>query len=255
MRLPAGKAARHRRPADNRSGRTGQAVPIRLALAALALLALAPVAFWPGYLSKFGAADAYTHSHAALGTCWLALLVVQPLLIRSSRRTGHRILGRIGLVVGAAFFVSGVLVAHRSLARMSLDQFTREGRFVYLPLAMAALFAFALALAVLWRHTPPLHARFMSATALPLLDPLFARLLFFHGPAMPAESLYQVPAFAVSIGVIVAMLATLPARARGRRFFQCFAVGVALVLLGHFVIPHTATWLSFAAWFRAQPMT
>ena len=230
-------------------------MPIRLALAALALLALAPMAFWPGYLSKFDAADAYTHAHAALGTCWLALLVVQPLLVRASRRTGHRLLGRVGLIVGAAFFVSGVLVAHRSVARMSLDQFTREGRFVYLPLAMAAIFAFALVLAVQWRHTPPMHGRFMSATALPLLDPLFARLLFFHGPSLPAESLYQVPAFAVAMGVIAAMLATLPAGARGRRSFQCFAVGTALVLLGHFVIPYTATWLSFAVWFRAQPMT
>lgn len=230
-------------------------MPIRLSLAALALLALAPIAFWPGYLSKLDVADAYMHTHAVLGTCWLLLLVAQPLLISASLRSWHRVLGRIGVFVGAAFVVSGVLIAHRSVARMDLDQFMREGRFVYLPLAMAAIFAFALLMAVLWRRTAPIHGRYMAATALPLLDPLFARLLFFHGPKLPAESLYQAPAFALTIGAIVAMLASLPARSRGRRSFQYFSVVVAFVLLGFFFIPNTATWLSFTAWFRALPMT
>lgn len=230
-------------------------MPLRLALSALALLALAPLAFWPAYLSKVNAADAYTHTHAVLGTCWLLLLVAQPLLIKASLRSAHRLLGRVGLLVGAAFVLSGLLIAHRSVARMSLEQFTREGRFVYLPLAMAAIFATALVLAALWRHSAAVHGRFMAATALPLLDPLFARLLFFYAPPLPAEALYQVPAFVVSIGITVAMLVSLPATSPARRTFQYFSAGVTALLLGFFVIPHTATWHSFAAWFRALPMT
>jgi hypothetical protein len=219
------------------------------------LLALAPFAFWPAYLSKLSTADAYTHAHAALGTCWLILLVAQPLLIRASLRSSHRLLGLIGLLVGAAFFVSGLLIAHRSIARMSLDQFARDGRFVYLPLAMAAIFAIALLLAVLWRHSAAAHGRFMAATALPLLDPLFARLLFFYAPPLPAEALYQVPAFTLSIAIIVAMLVSLPATSPARRPFQYFSASVAAILLGFFVVPHTSAWQSLAAWFRALPVT
>ena len=230
-------------------------MPLRLALAAFALLALAPFAFWPAYLSNPSAADRHTHLHAALGTGWLLLLVAQPLLIQASLRRWHRLLGRMGVVVGAAFFVSSLLSAHRSVARLSLEQFAREGRLVYLPLAMAALFGAALLLGVRWRHSPPVHGRFMAATALPLLDPLFARLLFFHLPPLPAEALYQVPAFGLFLAVTMAMLATLPASAPGRRAFQRFAVGVAAVLIGFFAIARTATWLSFAAWFRALPLT
>lgn len=219
------------------------------------MLAVAPIAFWPAYLSKLNLADAYTHVHAMLGTCWLLLLVVQPVLIKASLRSWHRLLGRIGVLVGAAFFVSGILIAHRSVARMSFEQFTREGRFVYLPLAMAAIFGIALLLAVQWRHSAAAHGRFMAATALPLLDPLIARLLFFYAPPLPAEVLYQVPAFALSIAIIVAMLVSLPVTSPARRSFQYFSAGVAAVLLGFFVIPHTATWHSFATWFRALPMT
>ncbi len=230
-------------------------MPLRLSLAALVLLAMTPVAFWPAYLSKPGAAEATTHVHAVLGTGWLLLLVIQPLLVRASRRSAHRVLGRVGVLVGAAFFVSGLLIAHRSVARLSPEQFALEGRFVYLPLAMAALFGVALALAVRWRHSPALHARYMAATALPLLDSLFARLLFFYGPPLPVMALYQAPAFTLSLVVLVALLLSLPAGSAARRSFRHFAVGSALVLLGFFLVTPTAAWQSFAAWFRDLPLT
>ena len=229
-------------------------MPLRLSLFALALLALAVAAFWPGYLSKLGAANRYTHVHAALGTGWLLLLVAQPLLIRASLRSWHRVLGRIGVLVGATFFVSGILVAHHSVARLDAEAFAREGVFVYLPLAMAAIFAVALALAVVWRRTPALHGRFMAATALPLLDPLFARLLFRYAPPLPDESLYQVPAFALSTAILATLYASLPATVRDRPTFACFALGATAIFAGYFVVPSTSAWQAFATWFRALPI-
>jgi hypothetical protein len=53
---------------------------LRLALAALTMIVLSVFAFWPQYLSTIRTAESYTHVHAVLGTCWLLLLVVQPLL-------------------------------------------------------------------------------------------------------------------------------------------------------------------------------
>jgi len=159
------------------------------------------------------------------------------------------------VLAGAAFFVSGILVAHRSVARMDADEFAREGRFVYLPLAMAAIFAGALVLAVVWRRTPALHGRFMAATALPLLDPLFARLLFRYAPPLPDESLYQVPAFALSTAILSALYASLPATTQGRPTFAYFALGATAIFAGYFVVPYTSAWQAFATWFRALPLT
>lgn len=230
-------------------------MPYRLALCAVALLALVPFAFWPGYLSKWGQADAYTHAHAALGTCWLLLLVAQPVLIQAPLRAWHRRLGRVGVAVGAGFFVSGLLTAHRGLARMNAEQFAVEGRYVYLPLAMTGIFGAALALAVVWRRVAPVHGRFMAATALALLDPLFARLLYFHAPPLPAEPLYQVPAFGLTLVVLAGLLRSLPAGSPGRTAFRNFSAGTAAVLVGFFFIPPTAAWHAVAAWFRALPLT
>jgi hypothetical protein len=230
-------------------------MPIRLSLAAVLLLALSGVAFWPAYLSKVQQADGYTHAHAALGTTWLLLLVVQPLLVAAAMRPQHRWLGRVGVLVGAAFFISGVLIAHRSLVRMGAEQFAREGRFVYLPLAMAGIFAAALVMAVLWRSTPALHARFMAATALPLLDPLLARILFFYFPPLPAQYLYQVPAFLLVALALAGLCVSLRGPAHACLPLRRFAWGVAAVLLGFFAVPHSEAWLSFVGWFRALPLT
>jgi hypothetical protein len=226
-----------------------------LPLAASLLLVLSGLAFWPPYLGKLGEAEVHTHVHAVLGALWLFLLVTQPLLLLAGKRAAHRVMGRFGVTLGLAFAVSGVLIAHRSVVRMSAEQFAREGGFVYLPLAMACVFLAALLMAVRWRSSAPVHARFMAATALPLLDPVLARMLYFYAPPLPAGSLYQVPAF-LMIGVALLLLVrSLAAGSVERRHFARFAVTVAMVLLGYFVLPQTAPWLRFVTWFRGLAVT
>ena len=230
-------------------------MPSRVSLAALLLLVLSGIAFWPPYLSRPQAAHPYVHMHAVLGVIWLLLLTVQPLLIKAAMHAQHRRLGRIGVALGGVFALSGVLLAHRSLVNMGAEQFAREGRFVYLPLIMAVLFAAALAMAVRFRASPALHARFMAATLLPLLDPVLARLLYFYTPPLPAEYLYQVPSFALIVAVLTLLARSAPATTNGRVPFACFSIGASLVLLGFFVIPNTGPWLAFTGWFRALPIT
>ena len=226
-------------------------MPTRVSAAALLLLVLSGIAFWTPYLSRPGEVSAYVHVHAVLGVMWLLLLTVQPLLIRASMYSQHRVLGRIGVVLGAVFAISGVLMAHKTLVGMGADQFAREGRFVYLPLIMAVIFAAALAMAVLFRASPAVHSRFMAATMLPLLDPVIARLLFFHAPPLPVQYLYQVPAFVLTVVVLTFLATSAPAAANGRAAFGRFAIGTTLALLGFFVIPGTSAWLTFTDWFRA----
>ncbi|MEZ5596624.1 MAG: hypothetical protein R3E84_09570 [Pseudomonadales bacterium] len=227
----------------------GDVLTRMLPVAALTLLVLSAFAFWPAYLSDVRSASGSIHAHAAFGAGWLVLLILQPVLIRGRLHRWHRCIGRVGLGVGVAFLVSSVLVAHRSVAVMSAEQFAGEGRFVYLPLAMAVLFGSALALAVHWRHVPALHGRFMAATSLALLDPLFGRLLFHYGPPLPAPEWHQVPAFLTVLGVFLAMAGSLPAGVRGQRMMWCYFVFAALLLAGFFVVPSTAIWLTFVDWF------
>jgi hypothetical protein len=95
----------------------------------------------------------------------------------------------------------------------------------------------------------------MAATLLPLLDPVIARLLFFHAPPLPAEFLYQVPAFVLFVVVLARLARSLPATAVGRVAFGRYAIGTALILLGFFVIPGTGAWLALTDWLRSLPLT
>jgi hypothetical protein len=230
-------------------------MPRRLALAASALLVLSVFAFWPQYLSRLGAADGYTHTHAMLGTCWLLLLIAQPLLIRRRLVWLHRSVGRIALLIGAAFFVTGIVTAHRGLARMTSEQLANEGYFVYLPLSMSLIFGAALLLGAWWRSAPSVHGRFMACTALPLLDPLLARILHFYFPPLPADFMYQVPAFVLAVGILGLLAFSLPASARGKGAFTLFALGASVVLLLYFAAPYSSAWSSFVQWFHALPVT
>ena len=47
------------------------------------LFAGALVAFWPSYLSRVSALNAYTHFHALTAALWMLLLVAQPIAIRT----------------------------------------------------------------------------------------------------------------------------------------------------------------------------
>ncbi len=228
---------------------------VRLAAVAAVMLGLAAFAFWPHYLSKPSQADAYTHFHAVLGTCWLLLLIGQPLLIRRRKIVLHRAFGRLALVLASAFFATGLLTAHRGLVRMPVEELIREGYFVYMPLSLTVIFGVAVLLGVVWRTAPSIHGRFMACTALPLLDPLLARILSFYFSPLPAEFLYQVPALMLTIAAVLGMAVTIPKFARGRAAFWSFSLGTTVVLLTFFATPYSEMWLDFVMWFHALPIT
>jgi hypothetical protein len=240
-------------PADTPRG--GSLPRVLLAGAGLLLL-LAVAAFWPHYLSRrWAAIDAYTHVHALLGTAWMGMLVVQPALIVKGRRRAHRAFGHAAALLAPAFVVSGVLLAHFKLKGMPADLFAKEGVYVYLPLSVALLFAAGAGLGYAWRRSTAVHARFMVSTALLLVDPVLARLMFFHLPRLPFEQLYQGISFSLIALALFFLWRTLPAGIAGRVAFRNFCVGTVAVLMLFFVLPHTGAWAAFVLWFRALPLT
>jgi len=222
----------------------------------LSLLILASIAFWPLYLTKsWSAIDRYTHAHALLGTLWLLVLIVQPLLIARGYRAVHRLTGRISLFVAMAFVVSGLLLTHFRVSRMPEDAFAKEGIYIYLPLAVALLFAVACGLGFRWRRSAPVHARFMVSTVLLLVDPVLARIMYFYLPPLPSDNLYQGITFTL-IAVVMAILTwSLPTSAKGRSWYRNYCLGTVSVLALFFAVPYTAAWLAFVHWFRAFPLT
>ncbi len=219
------------------------------------LFGAALVAFWPSYLSKLPAGDVYVHLHAVLMTLWCGLLIAQPLLIRGGRRPLHRALGRASYALVPPIVVASLLLANSRLRALDEEAFAREGRFVYLPLAAIALFLASYVLAMVYRRRPALHARYMIATGLTLIDPVVARLLFFYFPPLSHDLHYQ----AIGYGLTLLVLALLIWRERGERAGRAaFPVAFALFALVYglwFTLGQTPLWQAAASWYRGLPLT
>jgi hypothetical protein len=221
-----------------------------------ALLVAAGFAFWPRYLSRFqGQIDGYTHFHAAVATLWCLLLIVQPFLIRSGRRDLHRRLGAVAWVVGPLLIAASLLLTNARFRAMDPPTFAAEAANMYLPLQATVTFAWAWGLAMAFRRTAVVHARFMIATGLVLLDPVGGRLLYYYGPPLAHPIHTQILTFGLADLVLLSLLWKPPMAPRPKRLFAAGAALFPLVHLGWFTLARKPAWTLLAAWFRGLPLT
>jgi hypothetical protein len=184
------------------------------------LFGFALLAFWPSYLSRLGSgASGYVHVHAAVMTLWFGLLVAQAVLIRTGRRASHRRLGAASYGIAPVVVVAGVLLSHAALVRDAAGDPIGAGVTAYLPLTMIAWFAGCYALAIAYRKTPALHARFMIGTCLAAVDPIASRVAAFYFPPLEHPERYPLISWGVTAAILVA--ASAASRAAGRCFRRC----------------------------------
>ncbi|HEY9401130.1 MAG TPA: hypothetical protein VIQ24_00455 [Pyrinomonadaceae bacterium] len=228
-------------------------------IASIILAVSAPlvvVAFWPLYFSRpFAAIDPYTHFHALTGSLWFVLLIAQPLSIHYRRLALHRALGRCSYVIAPLFVLAGVLLSHHRLVSMSDETFAAEGYSHYLPFYASVVFSAAYALGLHYRRVPKAHGRFMLLTAMPLVDPVIGRVLFFYFPRLPSPGLYHALTFALATAAAALLVFSYRAQPAARRaLVRYFSLLVALEL-GWFTLALTTPWLYVVAWFRSLPLT
>ncbi len=228
-------------------------------IASIILAVSAPlvvVAFWPLYFSRpFAAIDLYTHFHALTGSLWFVLLIAQPLSIHYRRLALHRELGRCSYVLAPLFVLAGVLLSHHRLASMSDETFAAEGYSHYLPFYASVVFAAAYALGLRYRRVPKAHGRFMLLTAMPLVDPVIGRVLFFYFPPLPSPWLYQAVTFTLATAAAGLLVFSYRAQPAARRALVTYFSFLVALELGWFTFALTTPWLYVVAWFRSQPLT
>lgn len=222
----------------------------------VALLLLAIPAFWPNYLSQPArSVDRYTHLHAVVAFTWCLLLIVQPFLVARGWRPWHRRLGRAAWVLGPALCLSAVWLANQRFRAMPPEAFTRNATSLYLPLSAVPMFGVPLWLALRHRREVALHARFMIATGLVMVDPVLGRAIAFYLPPLPNDLLYQAITFSLELAIL-AWLAWRPPLTVAQRGTYLRGVAIFPVIhLGWFTLAQSPAWVPFATWFRSLPLT
>lgn len=149
-------------------------LPMRWAGPAFAgLFLLALIAFWPGYLGlpkeQF---SWWFHAHATTGTLWMLMLIAQPLAIHSGRKELHRRIGRTSYVLMPAMVISFVGLSHTVMHGKTGSEFGIQAFFFYVRVVLVTIFVASYVMAMINRHNPAVHARYMVCTGLALVDPV-----------------------------------------------------------------------------------
>lgn len=148
----------------------------------IGLLFVSVIAFWPTYYAIFLSSEFYIHLHAFFAVLWFGMLIVQPYLIKKKRLELHRQIGKVSYFIAPFVVISVVLLAHERLILASESFYPIQTYILYLQISLAFAFAITYGLAIYYRRTKPIHARFMVATSFTFIDPIFARLFNIMAP-------------------------------------------------------------------------
>ena len=145
----------------------------------LALFPLAALAFWQSYLSQFASASMEFHAHGITATLWLILLVAQSWTMDRGKRQTHRTVGMASLVLFPLFLMGGTGIffgmADRFVAGSPFHAMYAPN-LVWLDVVGVSGFAYFYYQALRERRKVHPHSRYMLATVIFLLPPIFGRL-------------------------------------------------------------------------------
>lgn len=210
--------------------------------------------FWPTYFARvIRPLTVIDHAHGIAMFGWCAMLIGQAWLIRSQRRRLHRAVGRFSYALVPIIAVSTLMLANQQINARGP---TPGGLHVLmLQITILPQFLVFYAMAIKNRRRSDVHARWMACTALPLIDPIFARILMFNvlGPEFAGSAQYFT--FAFTDLIAIALLAWDWRREQRRDVFLPALIVLVVLQSPVFTLTGSPAWAAFAGWFAGLPLS
>lgn len=220
-------------------------------------------AFWTSYFGKLSQPmEPHIHLHGGAMTLWCLMLISQAFLIRWKQYTWHRWIGRSSYLLVPFILISGL-----HLARITILESDVEGtglHYYLVALMFNALIAFAVlyGLAIRYRKTPALHARWMISTVFPLITPVTDRLIYkyFDGlvPMVPViDGMPMVQLYGFGLGDVILIGLAAWDGFKNKRF-NVFPFVLGLLFLYHLSVitfHQLAWWRSISDWMMRLPLS
>jgi hypothetical protein len=223
----------------------------------VAVVGFAPT-YWRGLANGTFHGGPIVHLHALIFYAWMALLVVQAVLIAQGRVGRHREFGFIGVALATLLVVSGMAVSITAGLRFEQAGFGREARaFVIVSWSSMALFGALVWLAVAKVRQPDRHRRLMLAATISMLGAPIARwILLLVAPevlssgaaAPPPPVLVTVPPALLGDLLFIPMLMH-DRRTLGRFHPTTVKAALAVIATQILIVPvsSTSAWDQFAS--------
>jgi hypothetical protein len=188
------------------------------------MIAVVIAGFWPSYFGPLlrGAAPRpwAIHLHGAVFVGWMALLLIEVLLVSLGRIQLHRTIGNVGMVYGCLVFITGVIAAfvgpvlHVRNGEWAVD---RAAGFLLISLRAIMFFGGFFLAAMAYRRKPETHKRLILLATVALLFAPVGRL--------------NPPGFvAVWLGPL--LIAMLHDRVKRGRVHRAFVIGLVILIVG-----------------------
>jgi hypothetical protein len=182
------------------------------------------------------------HIHGALFVSWIALLIVQNLLVAGHKIRWHMTLGVLGFLLPPLMVVFGVLTLFDSIRRIGTDlspELLLAG-----DLEQLALFAGLITWAMVVRRSSAAHKRLMLLGTMAILGPAINRWPFPDAVRLPATIVLYLglPLLVVAYDIWSV-----------RRVYRATAIATSLIIVVALtLIPVTSLpiWRPFIAWIR-----
>lgn len=183
------------------------------------------------FFPSFAGFKAVQHFHGAMMMTWMALLIVQPLLIKAGKLSIHRLIGRLSFIIAPVVIVSMFLITRFGYYKPAplLSHSEKVGG---LALQVIDILQFALfyCLAIFNRRNVHNHARYMIGTAIMMIGPGFSRGLgMYYQVSFKASIEYS---FYVEMALAAAFLSS---DLLGRKSFKANAIVLSVILV-HFLL-------------------
>lgn len=210
--------------------------------------------FWPTYFAQVIRPISWIdHAHGLAMFGWCFMLILQSFLIRQGNRSLHRATGKISFALMPVIAVSTLMLANQQINARGL---TFEGLYVLmLQITILPQLVIFYALAIMNRKRPDVHARYMICTALPLLDPIFARVLIFNVLSGEYAGMAQYFTFALTDLIMLALIVWDWRSSRRRDVFLPMLFVMLVLQLPVFTAVGSPAWAAFAQWFMKLPLT
>lgn len=216
----------------------------------LGILICAFIGFHFSYTAKFPTFEGLTnahHFHGFMLMSWFAMLIAQPLLIKSKKIELHKQIGKISyvqipLLLWSIFLVSKVSFM-RNLTAMPFDEALGG-----LSLDIPDIFAFGLfyILAMINKHNSAAHMRYMIGTSLLMIGPGMGRaMIIFGGLPFPVAIDYSL--YFTEIVAIAFITFDYTKNKSLKPFSVILSVLIVMHLLWHYQMGET--WQGVAGWF------
>lgn len=238
-------------------------MPYRRAWIFIALLIAGTIfAFWHSYFTVLATSPIGFHIHGITSSLWMLLLLAQSRTPHSGQMALHRQLGKASFVALPLFALGSAAVIHSmSAATAAGDPFYAlwGAKLGFIDTLACAAVLYGVGMALRHRRSVRLHAGYMLSTALPLVGPVFGRVINQTVPGLLVRGPKDFPLFGMGAqlaNVLAALIALWLWRRdprHGRPWAVAFAVVVVQIIGFQLVGPGTA-WSGVFLWFGRQPL-